>query len=954
MIKGFKWAVTTVLLVGLWSAQGHADTSAAKPAIASQIDALSELPNWQEQVLSAERLLQHNELGPVQRAATLKAIGKIALESARYDMAIRYFEQLESLSRSEQSSDSLYHALKMQGISAFYQGDYAASVTDYQQALSVAEQRNQPIERADIHNNLGMSFIQIHDLEASLEHYLAAYMLYEQHGNEQDRADMLLNLAGVYIRQFRYDKAEELLKRAMILFERLGDQYGVALAQGNLGVIYTESNRPELARVAVKAAVDYYHSINDTRHLAFEYVNMAKLSLLLRDYTTAEQEVNFAMYYAEKADNQAGVMHALHPTARLQLMRGDISGAEVSIERGLTLTRKLGDRLREREFLHLQALVQAATGKMQAAAETLDHYRDLQFSLLNEGLITRLNKYQSKFEESQLSQELAKMKQAQELQKLQDEQRNQLLWMSGLILCLTLISVFAFYHRASERRAKIELSKKVAQRTAQLQQSADELRNANQVKSQFLANISHEIRTPLTAILGHAESLQQDYAHDAHLVSSLAVVTRQGNHLKDLISDVLDLSKIEAQRFELEYTEFTIENLLADVCDMFQRPCMEKSLALLVENDLPEPYLVRLDYVRLKQILINLLSNAVKFTQQGQVELLIRQHDDGLIFIVRDSGIGMSQSQVARIFECFQQGDNSITRRFGGSGLGLSLSQHLAKMMGGEISVHSEVDKGSQFTLLVPCARLSQASESDENAHKIGDDKLPASEIRLSGTVLLAEDHDDNRALIIRMLQRMGLEVDAVSNGRQAVERCLSAYPDVVLMDIQMPQMDGLEALQLLRQAGFEGDVYALTANVMEHEIKDYLAQGFSGHLSKPINRELLYQTLAKSLQRTCDAQALDLAIDMSDLKQSFAQTLEQERYKLIDLWQEQDWQALQHHCHKLNGAASMFEFVHIADVASQFEAALKQQQTALYQDLFLILCDELKVCSYSEQFDVT
>ncbi|MCO7190995.1 MULTISPECIES: ATP-binding protein [unclassified Pseudoalteromonas] len=953
MIKGFKWAVAAVLLIGVWSLRVNADTSVSSPAITQQITALSEMTNWQEQMLGAERLLQLPELTPEQRASTLKTIGKIALESTRYEMAIRYFEQLEALSREAGLSDSLYHAFKMQGISAFYQGDYSASVIDYQQALVVAEQRAKPIERADIHNNLGMSFIQIHDLEASLEHYLAAYMLYEQYGNEQDRADMLLNLAGVYIRQFRYNKAEELLKRAITLFERLGDEYGVALSQGNLGVIYTESNRPELARTAVKAAVDYYHSINNTRHLAFEYVNMAKLSLLTRDYTSAEQEVNFAMYYAEKADNQAGVMHALHPTARLQLMRGEIDAAEESIDQGLTLTRKLGDRLREREFLHLLALVQAAKGKMQAAAETLDYYRDLQFALLNEGLITRLNKYQSKFEESQLSQELAKMRQAQELQKLQDEQQNQLLWMSGLILCLALISVFAFYHRATERRAKIELSKKVAQRTAQLQQTADELRNANQIKSQFLANISHEIRTPLTAILGHAESLQQDYVHDPHLMSSLGVVTRQGNHLKDLISDVLDLSKIEAQRLELEYTEFTIESLLADVCDMFQRPCMEKSLGLLVENDLPTPYLVRLDYVRLKQILINLLSNAVKFTQEGQVELIIRQQEDGILFIVRDSGIGMSESQVARIFECFQQGDNSITRRFGGSGLGLSLSQHLAKMMGGEISVQSEVERGSQFKLSVPCARLSQASQPD-NLEKISHAQSLASDVKLSGTVLLAEDHDDNRALISRLLEKMGLEVDVVGNGREAVERCLSTYPDVVLMDIQMPEMDGLEALKLLRQAGFEGEVYALTANVMEHEIKGYLAQGFSGHLSKPINSDLLYQTLAQSLQRIHASQPLDLSIDMSDLKQSFAQTLEQERYKLIDLWQEQNWQALQHHCHKLNGAASMFEFVHISDIASQFEAALKQEQTALYQDLFLILCDELKVCSYSEQLDVT
>ncbi|MGB0843043.1 MAG: sensor histidine kinase, partial [Pseudoalteromonas shioyasakiensis] len=230
----------------------------------------------------------------------------------------------------------------------------------------------------------------------------------------------------------------------------------------------------------------------------------------------------------------------------------------------------------------------------------------------NDQLYARLNEYQSKIEASELNQEIALLKQQQAVQTLQIEQREQLTWFAILLLITGTVAVVSMYRKRMERAANVELSQQVAKRTAELQKLADELGEANKVKSQFLANISHEIRTPLTSIIGNSEALLHEYQHDKHIQGPLQVIQRQGEHLKELVSDVLDLSKIEAQRFELEFTEFALEQLLDDVTDMFQHVCEAKGLNFILVNHLPTPYVVRLDYVRLKQVLINLLGNAVK------------------------------------------------------------------------------------------------------------------------------------------------------------------------------------------------------------------------------------------------------------------------------------------------------------------------------------------------------
>ena len=946
-----KYIFLLLLNLGLASTSVLANSTAP---LLTKLESIKQLSDWQFAQLEAKKLADSIKFNIPEYSILLTQMGRESLNREKLKDAEAYFTELADINPEPLSSNEKFTAFKMLGITAYYQGEYDKSINHYQTALNIAKLRNNPLELANIHNNLGLALLKAHDLESTIRHYVEAHRLYELHGTAQDKADMLLNLSGAYIRQYRYEIAKDMLLRAIRLFNQLNDEYGVALAQANLGVIYSETGQSSLARASLQAAVAYYEKIGSARRLSFEYSNLANLSVALGEMERGYEEAQKALQYAEQVDLDSGRMEALYPLAKLQVYLGDFTAALESIEASIELARAQGSKLREKESLAILAVVQAALGEPKKSLETFSAFQKLQRQLLNDQLVARLNEYQSKIEATELNQEIASLKQQQEVQTLQMEQREQLTWLIILLFITGSVAIVSMYRKRMEHVANIELSQQVAKRTAELQKLADELGEANKVKSQFLANISHEIRTPLTSIIGNSEALLHEYQYDKRIQASLQVIQRQGEHLKELVSDVLDLSKIEAQRFELEFTEFTLDQLLEDVTDMFQHVCEAKGLNFFVANQLPSPYAVRLDYVRLKQVLINLLGNAVKFTEFGHVELVVSQKNNGVKFSVNDTGIGMDTVQLQHIFDCFQQGDNSITRRFGGSGLGLCLSQQLATMMGGSIQVKSEPKHGSQFYIVIPCARLEPGFEINNLVN-------PAQEIsqvsQFSGTVLIAEDHDDNRALFERILTQLGVKVITAENGQVALEKALSEFPDMILMDIQMPVLDGLEAFDLLQRAGFDRPIFALTANVMQHEIQSYLTLGFAGHLGKPLNRDKLIQVLSEHLEREAEASEFDIKVDMSDLVASFALSMDQERHKVIELWQKQDWTELKAVCHRLTGAASTFGFEDIAKTAKHIELALKNPQEVDphgLQHWYLMLCNEMQQIELSEQLNIS
>ncbi len=406
------------------------------------------------------------------------------------------------------------------------------------------------------------------------------------------------------------------------------------------------------------------------------------------------------------------------------------------------------------------------------------------------------------------------------------------------------------------------------QRQRELASKADE---ANQAKSAFLANMSHEIRTPMTAILGYSEMLEDNVTEETsdECVESIAAIRRSGTHLMMIINDVLDFSKIESGKMNVDCHPCNPLVIVQEVYEALRITATKKGLDLRVKLGDAVPESVDTDAYRLRQILINLIGNAIKFTEQGRVEIELGVENDQVRFAVRDTGTGISDSEIDSLFNPFEQVDNSVTRRHEGTGLGLAISARLASLIGGDIEVRSLEGVGSTFTLVIPvgysgiqCSYEVACGDSDDEAlsdHPVVSDLLVEIgaavqsraenqiENRIEGRVLLAEDGADNRKLISRMLTRVGLRVEMVENGQQAIDTLDGpGVYDIVLMDMQMPVLDGYSATRLLRDMGYTLPIVALTAHAMIGAREECIEAGCSAYVAKPINRDELYAIIRK------------------------------------------------------------------------------------------------------------
>jgi PAS domain S-box-containing protein len=369
---------------------------------------------------------------------------------------------------------------------------------------------------------------------------------------------------------------------------------------------------------------------------------------------------------------------------------------------------------------------------------------------------------------------------------------------------------------------------------------------ANHAKSAFLATMSHEIRTPLNGVLGMAQAMAGETMDEAQR-ERLAVIRKSGESLLALLNDVLDLSKIEAGKLELEEADFEIDELAAGVEEAFAAQAAEKGLAFDLEIAPGAGGTYRGDVTRIRQILFNLVSNAIKFTAKGQVSVTARRDGAKLVLAVRDTGIGIPEAKQTSLFGKFEQVDTTTTRRFGGTGLGLAICRELAELMSGSISVRSTAGKGSTFTVSLPLPKSRKRMSREAPVVPISE--ADAQDLRL----LAAEDNPVNQLVLRTLLSQLGVTPVIVGDGVDAVAAWESQTFDLVLMDVQMPRMDGPTAVRFIRereraQGRAHTPVIALTANVMTHQINEYLAAGMDGFLAKPIEVSRLVAVLQETL----------------------------------------------------------------------------------------------------------
>lgn len=418
--------------------------------------------------------------------------------------------------------------------------------------------------------------------------------------------------------------------------------------------------------------------------------------------------------------------------------------------------------------------------------------------------------------------------------------------------CLIAVAVCIYGFLKTEKDLAREFEMRYLE-LSQAQVSLSKEESANASKSAFLANISHELRTPLGAILGYIDLLLTEKTSETDMVEQLSIVKRNGHQLSSLVDDLLDLSKIEAGRLEIERFEVSLQSLLREIYELFSLSASKKGLAFHIKYLNPVPKSMNLDPVRLRQILINLVGNAIKFTDEGKIEIHVEYFDSiqQLKFSVRDSGRGLTREEQEKLFQPFSQADASTARKYGGTGLGLNLSKKLAKLLNGDLKLaFSRPGEGSIFTLWIDAAAVTDKLDSEFTvAHAQLVPQIlpqpPQGTGVLSGlNVLIVDDTADNRSLIRKFLELAGAQVQTAEDGASGMQKALSEQIDIVLMDIQMPGIDGLQATSLLRQKNFKKPIIALTAHAMNKDRERCLDSGCSEYLAKPVNRRELISTI--------------------------------------------------------------------------------------------------------------
>lgn len=427
---------------------------------------------------------------------------------------------------------------------------------------------------------------------------------------------------------------------------------------------------------------------------------------------------------------------------------------------------------------------------------------------------------------------------------------------------------------AELQRHREELEDRVRERTIDLERAIQVAEAANRAKTNFLANMSHEIRTPMTAILGYTELLLDPSQEPSERIESAQVIDRNGKHLMTVINDILDISKIEAGRMTVECIECAPWQLVEEVGSLLNQRAEEKGLELRIEHRGPVPRRIQSDPTRFRQILLNLVGNAIKFTEEGSVRLIVELVDFGegessgpdvrLRCHVVDTGIGLTKEEVGKLFLPFTQADETMSRRYGGTGLGLAISKNLAVLLGGDVTVLSEKGKGSTFVVEIATGQLT-GSDLVASPRTVG---LTSPEVgsdapiaRLTQRVLLCEDGPDNQRLISFVLKKAGASVVVAENGKIGHERAMEAWSqgepfDVILMDMQMPELDGYGATSLLRQNGYPHPIVALTAHAMEGDRERCLQCGCDDYTTKPIDRPKLVGMIAHWSGRKSEAHA--------------------------------------------------------------------------------------------------
>ena len=697
----------------------------------------------------------------------------MALEVRNFDVdgAMQMADEIIMRSDALKYRLGIGRGLNLKAWCYWQKGTYDRGLELLQRAYAISREVKNKSLEARVLNNFGYIYRDRGELATALNYFESALAINEQLGDEVAQSVNLSSIAYVNYDLEDYEHALEFALRGLPIFERAHDEYRLTALRHILGNIYFKKEQ-------YGEALRYFdqnmqHTEPDTTMYVMSLSGMGKVYYKMLQFEEAERYLDDALKMSESISNVEVQITCHFYLGRLHMDEESFRRAKKHLMAAFDLSNEYHRRHDIMSVHEMLSMLYDHVGDIPKAFHHLKEYERMKTEIFEQNAFTKMRNLQS--------------------------------------------------------RQQIELAnkeKEVAEKTASL-------------KQQFLANMSHEIRTPMNAIVGMTRLLLEHAPKDDQL-RYLNAIRQSSDNLLVIINDILDVSKLEAGKIEIEQTDFSLPDMLHSLQDMLQLKAGEKGIEFRITPDKKIPDLLRGDPTRINQVLINLAGNAVKFTEHGYVEIkttLILLQDEKCIirFDVNDTGIGIPAGYVGKIFESFTQAGSDTARKYGGTGLGLTISRQLVQLMKGEILVHSEPDKGTTFSVILPL-RPAQAKQAINETQELSS----AAKARLQqATILLVEDNEFNRIVAVDTLEGLlpGITIHIAEDGAIAVNAVANKHYDLVLMDIQMPVMDGIEATQKIRkELNNEVKIIAMTANVLQEDVKQYFKAGMDGYVSKPFN----------------------------------------------------------------------------------------------------------------------
>jgi signal transduction histidine kinase/DNA-binding NarL/FixJ family response regulator/HPt (histidine-containing phosphotransfer) domain-containing protein len=674
-------------------------------------------------------------------------------------------------------SPGIGRGLCLKGFCYRLKGEYDAGIEVLKEALAIARKIHDKNMEATTLYYLGNIHRDLGNLGEVLSHYEKALAINEELGEEFYQSVILSSIANLLYDLNDYDTALEYALKCLPIFERVHNVNSLLNIYNTLGNIYFRKDRLTDARHCFEENLD--RSEPETAAYVMAESGLGKVYYKMNDIENAKKYLTHALRESEQIDNAEVQIICQYYLGCMYMDEGNYRISLQYLSAGYRLTEEY---MRRHDMMSFHEMMSALYDKMGDIPKAFHHLKSF----------------------LQLKEEIFKQTIINQVKNLQVRQQIEL----------------------------AQKEKEVAERTAHL-------------KHQFMANMSHEIRTPMNAIVGMTRLLLSKDPKQEQL-RYLNAIQLSADNLLVIINDILDLSKIESGKIIIEYIDFSLRDILQSVRDMLLLKVEEKHIGLHVIVDPVLPKRLTGDPTRLNQILINLAGNAVKFTDKGQVEIKASIHKkEGNKFCIKfdviDTGIGIAPEYVDTIFDSFTQAGSDVTRKFGGTGLGLAISKQLSGLMGGDITVTSELHKGTTFTTILP---FEEAESQEEVKQSAQDPQIIAKLNRVK--VLLVEDNEFNRMVAEDTLKELmpGIKLEIAINGQEAVDRIRKEMFDVVLMDIQMPVLDGFSATKAIRntlpEPGRSVKIIAMTANVLQEDVQEYFEVGMNGFVSKPFQTDEL------------------------------------------------------------------------------------------------------------------